>query len=86
MLVPGGASGLSLKSKFMLMAVWAESLGFVREERRRLRVIRAWGMRKSHSSEGKLGSQEAILAYKLFLNMQIARSALLWRLVYGRTI
>ena len=28
-LVPGGAREVSLKSKFPLMAVWAERLGFV---------------------------------------------------------
>ena len=28
-LVPGGARGVALKSKFPLMAVWAERLGFV---------------------------------------------------------
>ena len=30
-LVPGGARGVALKSKFPLMAGWAESLGFVQE-------------------------------------------------------
>ena len=30
-LVPGGARGVSLKSKFLFMAAWAEILGFVRE-------------------------------------------------------
>ena len=40
-LVPGGVRGLALKSKFPLMAVWAERLGFVREYRRRLIVIMA---------------------------------------------
>ena len=30
-LVPGGERGVALKSKFPLMAVWAESLGFVQE-------------------------------------------------------
>ena len=56
--MPGEARGVVLKSKFPLMAEWAESLGFVREKRSRLRVITAWGMRRSHSWEGKLGSQE----------------------------
>ena len=48
-LVPGVARGVSLKSKFLLMAVWAERLGFVQEDWRRLRVIMAWGMIQSHS-------------------------------------
>ena len=54
-LVPVGSRGVVLKSKFLLMAVWAERLGFVQEDRRRLRVITAWGMRQSHYWEGKLG-------------------------------
>ena len=58
-LVPGGTRGVAFKSKFPLMAAWAERIGFVREERSRLRVITAWGMRRSHSWDGKLGSQEA---------------------------
>ena len=44
-LVPGGARGVVLKSKFLLMAKWAERIGFVREYRRILRVIMAWGVR-----------------------------------------
>ena len=37
-LVPGGARGVALKSKFPFMAEWTERIGFVRDERRRLRV------------------------------------------------
>ena len=51
--------GVSLKSKFPLMSVWLERLGFVREYWSRLRVITSWGIRQYHSWEGKLGSQEA---------------------------
>ena len=40
-LVPGGARGVVLKLKFPLMAAWAESLRFVREDWSRLRVIMA---------------------------------------------
>ena len=40
-LVPGGAKGISLQSKFLLMAAWAEMLRFVREDWSRLRVITA---------------------------------------------
>ena len=57
-LLPGGARGVVLKSKIPLMVAWAERLGFVREVQRRLRVITAWGMRRSHSWEEKLESQE----------------------------
>ena len=58
-LVPGGARGVALKLEFPLMATWAERLGFVKEYRRRLRVIMAWVMRLSHYWEVKLGSKEA---------------------------
>ena len=37
-LVPRGARDVALKSKFPFMEAWAEILGFVREERIRLRV------------------------------------------------
>ena len=50
-LVPGVARGVALKSKFLLMAVWAERLGFVQEYWSGLMVIMAWGMRRSHSWE-----------------------------------
>ena len=63
-LVKGGAMGLALKLKFMLMAAWAERLGFLREDRSRLRVITAWGTRQYHSRDGKLGSQEASLVQR----------------------
>ena len=58
-LVTGGARGMALKSKLPFMEVWAERLGFVREERNSLRARNEWGMRRSHSWDGKLGSQEA---------------------------
>ena len=51
------------------MAEWAERLGFVWEDESRLRVITAWGMRRSHSREGKLGLQEASPAQRWFLNV-----------------
>ena len=54
-LVPGGARGVVLKSKFPLMAAWSERLGFVQEDWIRLRLMKAWGMRGSHSWEVKLG-------------------------------
>ena len=44
-LVPGGARGVALKSKFLLMDAWSERLGVLREDRSRLIVITAWGMR-----------------------------------------
>ena len=65
-IVPGGARGVELKSEFPLMYVWAEILGSVQEYWSILRVITAWGVRRSHYWEGKLGSQEAIPAQKFF--------------------
>ena len=82
-LVPGGARGVALKLKFLLMAAWAESLGFVREDRSRLRVITAWGMRRSQSWEENLVLQEASPTQKRFLNVWIARSAALRNWMYG---
>ena len=85
-LVPGGARGVALKSKLPLMAAWAEMLGFVWEEQRRLIVMTDWGTRRYHSWEGKLGLQEASLAHRWFLKVGIARSAALRRWMYGGTI
>ena len=56
-LVPGGASGVALQSKLPFMESWEERLGFVREERSILRVRTACGMIRSHSWDGKFGSQ-----------------------------
>ena len=63
-LVPGGARGVALKSKLPFMAVWAEMIGLVQEERKRLRVRNAWVMRRPHSWDGNLGSQEASPAHR----------------------
>ena len=82
-LVLGGARGVALKWKFTLMAAWAVRIGLVPEERRRLIVRTAWGMRQYYSLEGKMGFQEASSAQTWFLNVQIARSAALRQWVYG---
>ena len=58
-LVPGGTRGVALNPKLSFMVAWAERIGFVQEERIRLRVRTAWGMRQFHSWDVKLGSQEA---------------------------
>ena len=58
-LVAGGARGVALKSKLPFIAAWEERLGYVREERSRLRVKTDWGMRCSHSWDVKSESQEA---------------------------
>ena len=44
-LVLGGSKGVALESNFPLMTVWEEKFRFMREDRSRLRVIMAWGMR-----------------------------------------
>ena len=82
-LVPGGARGVALKSKLVLISVWAERLGFVREEWIRFRLRTALGMIRSHYWDGELGSKEAIPEQRWFLNVKIAHSAALWRCVYG---
>ena len=47
-------------------------------------MITSWGMRRSHSWEGKLWSQEASPTQRLFLNVPIARSEVLrWWLYAG---
>ena len=84
-LMSGGARGIALKSKLLLMAAWVERLGFVREYRIRLRVRTAWGMRRSQSWEGKLGLQEASPEQRLLLNVRITHSAALRRCVYRGT-
>ena len=58
-LVPGVTRVVALNSKFPLMAVWAERIGFVEEYWSRLRVMTSWGMRRSHSWEEKFRLQEA---------------------------
>ena len=58
-LVPGGARGVELKWKLILMDAWEDRIEFVREYWSRLKVITAWVMRLSHSWERKLGMQEA---------------------------
>ena len=63
-LVPGGARGMALKSKLPFMAAWAERIGFVQEERSRLRMSIYWETRRYHSWDGKLGSQEASTAQR----------------------
>ena len=80
-----GARGVSLKLNFLLISVWSERLGFVLEYWSRLRVMKAWGVRRYHSWEVKLGLQEASPEQRLFLNVRIARSAALRRWVYKGT-
>ena len=81
----GEQGGGLLKSKLPFMAAWEEKLGFVREEQIRLRVSTAWVMRRSHSWDGKLGSQEASPTQRWFLNVKITCSAALRKCLYGGT-
>ena len=59
-LLLGVARVVVLKSKVPLMAVWAERLGFVQEERIRLSVSPAWETRRYHSWEGNFGGVAAV--------------------------
>ena len=51
-IIPGGASGVSLKSKFPWRYALADSLGFNPELRKRFIVMTAYGMRLYHSDSG----------------------------------
>ena len=59
-LVPGRSRGVALKSKFPLMAEWAERLGFVQEYWSRLRVITAWVMRDHIIGRGSWGHKRQV--------------------------
>ena len=43
--VPGTANGVRLKSKFPKRQAWADNLGCLREDRRRLREMSHWARR-----------------------------------------
>lgn len=72
--VPGGVSGVALKSKFPNKDTYADRFGFTLEVQSKFNVIIAWGMSLSHSPTGKLGSTDARPARNCFL-VQIACSA-----------
>ena len=73
-IVPGGASGVALKSKIPWRYVWYDSSVFTFESLKRFRVMRHCGMRRSHSDTGNLVS---VLARpdKKISQVMIARSA-----------
>ena len=54
--VPGGPSGVRLKSKAPCSWAWAERAGLTREPLRRLRVMRACSRSRSQSFKGKAES------------------------------
>jgi hypothetical protein len=62
--VPGGARGVRLKSKCPFNWAYADMRGFIRDFRRRLIVMVAWGNSLSHSFMGKVGSTEQSPAMK----------------------
>ena len=68
-LVPGGASGVDLKSNSPKTNVCAEMFVLVLEDRNIFRVITACGINLSHSLNGKDGSQDANPALKWDLNV-----------------
>ena len=82
---PGGTSGVALNLNFPKMYVWAETLVFAREERRRFRVMFDFSMNISHSDRGKFGSTLTRLSLKWLLYVCIVRSAMVLRCVYGGT-
>ena len=73
--MPGGASGVALKSKFPKMAAWAEREGLRLEDLTRLRVRTAWGRSLSYSAIGNFGSHVDKPAIRWFLKVLIALSA-----------
>ena len=56
-LVPGGASGVALKSKLPYVAAYADKDGFRLDDLSKLIVMFALGISLSHSSAGKFVSQ-----------------------------
>jgi hypothetical protein len=75
----GGARGLWLKSKLPFRQAYADSLGWRREEQSKLRMMSAWGMRRSHSVSGNLGSHVASPEQKWIFQVWMALSAALRR-------
>ena len=82
-LVPGGASSVQLKSNGPKTYAYVDSLGLTQDERRRLSVIVACKIKRSHSCNGKSGSQVARPAKKWFLKVRIALSAALRWCIFG---
>ena len=74
-LVPGGASGVLLKSNAPYSWAYAERFGLRWEARSRLRVRSACGSKQSHSVRLKPGSVPQSVAMKWFLKVRMARSA-----------
>ena len=72
--MPGGANGVLVKSRSPLIYAYADNDGLIRDPRRRLRVIVAWAISKSHKPRGNAGSVEVRPARTWFLNVRIARS------------
>ena len=56
-LVPGGDSGVTLKSKLPYVAAYADKDGFRLDDLNKLIVMFAWGINLSHSFAGKFVSQ-----------------------------
>ena len=70
--VPGGVSGVFLKSKRPPICSCAESLGLILDHRTRLRAILACGMVLFHRCMGNLLSVEHQPAIRWFLAVQVA--------------
>ena len=75
--VPGGNSGVLLKSNTPFIWAQADSFGFIREFLNKLIVSSAWGNRRSHSVIGNCGLHVASPLKKWFFKVCIAASAAL---------
>jgi hypothetical protein len=61
MCMPGGETGVQLKSKWPLNWAQAKSLGFKWDPCKKLSLMIAWGRRWSHKSSHKSGGGECLL-------------------------
>ena len=82
-LVPGGARGVELKSKFSNIPTYADNDGFLLKDRSRLRVSEVWGNRCSHSLIGFFWSHVHNPVMRWFLNVWITLSAAFLRCMCG---
>ena len=76
-LVPGGARGVSLKSKSPNESAWADFRGFILDVRSKFSVKVACSSNLCHWEMGKCGSALHSPVIKWFLNVRMARSAAL---------
>ena len=78
MQLPGGPIGVALKLNGPFMHLYADTVGSILAERKRLMVILAWGRRRSHFVARKYGYTLANMLRKCALKVLMACSAALW--------